>query len=452
MSSSTIAPSTTERVRYFARQLLTADDLTQEQEYLRGRMRRHNLFLHGWGVVCGAAVRATTTDWTVTIDPGYVLGPQGDEILIDSSVTVDLSRQDLAGNAAAPCADPLDPWCSSVRVIPPLRQTLYLAVGYNESATRPVRVQSANCGCDGGCEYSRTRDGYVVRLLTALPGAYSPMADPLTGTACPGPGVRPCPTPPPEPWVILATITPRDQTIADTDIDNFTLRRNAATFADWWYACGAGSTTPPPTPSPTPTPSPGPSPSPTPSPAPGVITVQSLAFDPTAVAPGGSSTGTVTLSGPAPGNGQQVALASDSPSVASVPNTVTVQAGGTSATFGAATQAVGVARVTATVGSSTAQATLTVRRSKNPLEKTQVDKVQLEKVTDKVQREKISDVAKSSDIIRQTPVRQIQGPTGHATGSATAQAVGSRVAFIQPAERPDVGTVFLNDPSAADSR
>ena len=70
MSSSTTAPSTTERVRYFARQLLTADDLTQEQEYLRGRMRRHNLFLHGWGVVCGAEVRATTTDWTVTIDHG----------------------------------------------------------------------------------------------------------------------------------------------------------------------------------------------------------------------------------------------------------------------------------------------------------------------------------------------------------------------------------------------
>jgi hypothetical protein len=333
-----------------------------------------------------------------------------------------------------------------VRVIPQLRQTLYLAVGYSESATRPVRVQSANCGCDGGCEYSRTRDGYVVRLLTALPSAYTPMADPLTGTACPGPGVRPCPTPPPEPWVILATITPRDQSIADTDIDNFSQRRYAATFADWWYACGPSSGTPPPTPTPTPTPSPGPSPSPTPSPQPGVIVVQSLAFDPSAVAPGSSSTGTVTLSGPAPGNGQLVALASDSPSVASVPNTITVPAGGTSATFGAATQAVGVARVTATVGSSSTQATLTVRRSKNPLEKTQVDKVQLEKLTDKVSLEKVSDVAKISEVIRQTTpgtIRQTPGPTG--------QAVVTRAAFIQPAERPDVGTVFLRDPGAADS-
>src|SRR5215831_239089 len=111
MSSTTLTSSTTERVRFFPRQLLTADDLTQDQAYFRARMRRHNQMLHGWGVVCGATVRATTTEWTVTIDPGYVLGPQGDEIVIDSTVVVDLSRQDLAGNAAAPCADPLDPWC-----------------------------------------------------------------------------------------------------------------------------------------------------------------------------------------------------------------------------------------------------------------------------------------------------------------------------------------------------
>jgi hypothetical protein len=42
-----------ERVKYFSRQLLTADDMTADQDYFRNKMRRHNRYLHGWGVVCG---------------------------------------------------------------------------------------------------------------------------------------------------------------------------------------------------------------------------------------------------------------------------------------------------------------------------------------------------------------------------------------------------------------
>ena len=36
------------RVRYFPRQLLTADDMRTEQEYLREKLRRHNRLLHRW--------------------------------------------------------------------------------------------------------------------------------------------------------------------------------------------------------------------------------------------------------------------------------------------------------------------------------------------------------------------------------------------------------------------
>ena len=79
-----------ERVRYFTRQLITPDDLTLEQEYFRNKLRRHNRFLHGWGVVCGCIVRpaynpssGTNDPWMVRISPGYVLGPYGDEILVE---------------------------------------------------------------------------------------------------------------------------------------------------------------------------------------------------------------------------------------------------------------------------------------------------------------------------------------------------------------------------------
>src|ERR1700693_691606 len=86
--------------RYYPRQLITPDDLTLEQNYFRDRMRRHNRLLHGWGVVCGALVCPVTTKdtngaisiapWQVQVQQGYILGPYGDEIILDCTRTVDL--------------------------------------------------------------------------------------------------------------------------------------------------------------------------------------------------------------------------------------------------------------------------------------------------------------------------------------------------------------------------
>ncbi len=101
-----------ERTRFFPRQLVTPDDLTQDQIYFREKMRRHNRLLHGWGVVCGARVRQGQEDCEIIIEPGYILGPFGDEIMIDQEVVVDLCRESLDGNAVSPCGDALDPWCS----------------------------------------------------------------------------------------------------------------------------------------------------------------------------------------------------------------------------------------------------------------------------------------------------------------------------------------------------
>jgi len=43
-------------VNYFPRQLLTADDMTADQQYFLNKLRRHNRYLHGWGVVCGLEI------------------------------------------------------------------------------------------------------------------------------------------------------------------------------------------------------------------------------------------------------------------------------------------------------------------------------------------------------------------------------------------------------------
>src|SRR2546421_8213594 len=90
-----------ERTRFFPRQLVTPGDLTQDQEYFRAKLRRHNRLLHGWGVVCGAGVTTGPKVSEVTVHPGYVLGPFGDEIVIDDPVTIDMCREGLDGTAAS---------------------------------------------------------------------------------------------------------------------------------------------------------------------------------------------------------------------------------------------------------------------------------------------------------------------------------------------------------------
>ena len=77
----------------------------------------------------------------------------------------------------------------------------------------------------------------------------------------------------------------------------------------------------------------------------GIVTLSSLALDPSTVAGGKSSTGTVTLNGLAPEGGAQVALSSDDPSSARVPPAVTVPAGATSATFTVTTSLLILSRI-----------------------------------------------------------------------------------------------------------
>ncbi|HEY6342078.1 MAG TPA: choice-of-anchor tandem repeat GloVer-containing protein [Bryobacteraceae bacterium] len=90
--------------------------------------------------------------------------------------------------------------------------------------------------------------------------------------------------------------------------------------------------------------------------------VSSLTFTPASITNGGSTTGTITLSGPAPSGGSVVSLSSGYPYL-DVPGTVTVPAGSTSATFTATAEAfinsTETLTITATLATSSAQGTLT---------------------------------------------------------------------------------------------
>lgn len=208
-----------ERVRYFPRQLLTADDLGAEQEYHRERMRRHNRYLHGWGVVCGLSVQPMTgaAAWRLRVSPGYAIAPTGDEIHLCEPVEVDLRL----GVQSAPCT--VRSPCPPIGEMPPAggdRLTAYIAARHAECYSRPVRVHPAGCGCDeSACEYSRVRETFEIQVLWQLPESHKRAAQhdaswcnqlreaaDAIGEARSFP-VPPCPEPGCEPWVVLATVT-----------------------------------------------------------------------------------------------------------------------------------------------------------------------------------------------------------------------------------------------------
>ncbi len=190
--------------------------------------------------------------WTVLVEPGDVLGPFGDEIVVDRE-----TRFDLRGLATTgfDCPPPADPWCADVRVERRPRQTLYLAIRYDECLTHPERtLGGCGCGCDDAeCEYGRIRETFSLTALDELPEAYRRAAeeDPkitsgLLGSLRCAPdfrgSVRPCPPCPTDPWVVLADI------VADADgrlqIDPVSHRRYVASFGAFWFSCGAAAKAP----------------------------------------------------------------------------------------------------------------------------------------------------------------------------------------------------------------
>jgi len=239
----TCGPGMGERPRYYARQLITADDLTLEQEYFRNKMRLHNRMLHGWGIVCGAQVCLVPKangngkkfePWMVVVKPGYALDPCGNEINIDCARKVDLrERGGVSGVTGEPCVDAVDPWCVEVFDEQP-GDDLYVAVRYKQYATRPVRVQPIGCGCDDTrCENSRWRDGYEIKILDYCPDTHTDPPDLDNVGHGQIPECPPCS--PDDAWVVLAKVNVADD--GTVQIDNCQCRRLVVSLQSFWWEC-----------------------------------------------------------------------------------------------------------------------------------------------------------------------------------------------------------------------
>lgn len=208
-----------ERTRYYPRQIVTSDDLTQDQIYFRDRLRRHNRFLHGWGIACGLTVGPCgaddreSTSCKVKVSAGYALDPYGNEIVVGANQVLDLCKEDIDGNLA--CVPQTDPWCHPVDAV---RRpgSYYLAIRWMEEAVKPVHA-ATGCSCrESTCENSRIRDGYEFKLLADRPAHYDRSCERLRNPCL---GIDVCPPCPESGWIILATVAVDGATVTDLDRD-----------------------------------------------------------------------------------------------------------------------------------------------------------------------------------------------------------------------------------------
>jgi hypothetical protein len=161
-----IPPAEFVRMRYFFGQRLGVVDLADEQAYIVGKQRFHNLRAHGAGVLCGLsaerylfpqgsapAVRTTS----LRVRRGAALDWFGREIIVGWDQCIDvaawLTRHKEAQKAAA-----------STLGEPRLR--LWVAICYRECPSDPAPAPRDPCGCDAdGCEFARVREGFELKLL-----------------------------------------------------------------------------------------------------------------------------------------------------------------------------------------------------------------------------------------------------------------------------------------------
>jgi hypothetical protein len=80
-----------ERLKYFQGQLLSVSDLTAEQEYFLARLRRHNRYLHGWGVVSGLKVTMANSS-EIVVEPGVAIDCAGNEIHVSAQLRLKIPK------------------------------------------------------------------------------------------------------------------------------------------------------------------------------------------------------------------------------------------------------------------------------------------------------------------------------------------------------------------------
>jgi hypothetical protein len=155
--------------RYFPRQMVRATDLNASQAFFIERLRRHNRFLHGFGVVAGLDVGAATVTaagLTVTVQPGYAISPDGDEIFVPQAETVTID-----------CVENLLGDCTNLGGLPPADGVIFLVLRYDPQSACALPGFPEYCDPATVCNDSRWQEGYAFACLDELPAAYQTQPD-----------------------------------------------------------------------------------------------------------------------------------------------------------------------------------------------------------------------------------------------------------------------------------
>lgn len=165
---------------------LSVRDLMAEQRSRLELHRRHNHYLHDWGVICGLWVvpaNQARRPWAIQVCPGYAIGCCGEEIEVRVPSLVDV-RDYL--------------WRRS----PDSSGLAYVGIRYAEQNIRSVPAKSRGCVCEETVyEHSRIQDCFQLDILWSLPAVvdtdnFDPCAQQIPS----------CPQCPESPYIFLAQI------------------------------------------------------------------------------------------------------------------------------------------------------------------------------------------------------------------------------------------------------
>lgn len=162
------------RSRYFYSMLLEEPDLTVEQSFHLGNLRRHTAEMHGFGTVCGLRVVETDCHEEVVLRAGVAVDCLGREIRVDCDVKIDL-REAVAQAVAARAGESgqyKEPGCRPEPV------DVYVSLCYDEVEERPVQaIGGPETPCTPGCQMSRTRSGFIVQVGLTRPAVPEKLRD-----------------------------------------------------------------------------------------------------------------------------------------------------------------------------------------------------------------------------------------------------------------------------------
>jgi hypothetical protein len=128
------------RNNYFTGKFLLERDFTDEQQYMRDKIRHHNQRLHGTGVVCGLEIiqhpNLDCRSRFVRLTPGTGIDCCGNEILVTAEEDIE-----LASLAAFADLDPDDEKLHEIQI----------CLRYKECGNEPVPVLYDECSTPAAC-------------------------------------------------------------------------------------------------------------------------------------------------------------------------------------------------------------------------------------------------------------------------------------------------------------